>query len=592
MKHTKRGSTHYRVGFTSRHRWGKRMSTATFPEGFDSTYDNKSIHLLAHHSSRTRSKAAAFTVALGLAFVALPAVGVGAATTPTPPNQTVAQATVPGDAAATAKTLPGDMASVNQVRAAAVPAAAAGPAVVTLGFDDQRVSQASVGPLLTARGFRGTFYVISQFIDEPVGAHPESLTMAQLKSLEAAGNEIGGHTQTHPDLALASQTVQTAEICGGRTDLISDGFKAPVSFAYPYGSFNASAETVANSCGFTNARTVSDGPESIPPAVPMATAAMPSVQAVANATDPAVTVAQMEGWVTGAESGNKKWVQVVWHDIVTQGSQAGDEYYQLTPDFTAFLDWLKGEATAGRAVVKTAGEAVGGAAPIPAPIPAPTSIKPYGAIGALWTAKGGSGAILGLPLDNESDVPGVAGARVEDFTGGKIYWSGSTGAHEVHGAILSKYLGWGGPVGYGLPVTDETVTPDGVGRFNHFTAGRSIYWTPGTGAHTVYGAIRAEWQAIGWELGVMGYPTSDESDAVGGRYNNFQGGAITWSVPTGAHETHGAIRATWAATGFESGPLGFPVTDEFAIPNGRQSTFQHGYITWDSSTGAVKTVLG
>src|SRR5664280_1224059 len=94
MKHTKRGSTHYRVGFTSRHRWGKRMSTATFPEGFDSTYDNKSIHLLAHHSSRTRSKAAAFTVALGLAFVALPAVGVGAATTPTPPNQTVAQATV------------------------------------------------------------------------------------------------------------------------------------------------------------------------------------------------------------------------------------------------------------------------------------------------------------------------------------------------------------------------------------------------------------------------------------------------------------------------------------------------------------------
>src|SRR5664280_2162 len=168
-------------------------------------------------------------------------------------------------------------------------------------------------------------------------------------------------TQTHPDLALASQTVQTAEICGGRTDLISDGFKAPVSFAYPYGSFNASAETVANSCGFTHARTVSDGPESIPPAVPMATAAMPSVQAVANATDPAVTVAQMEGWVTGAESGNKKWVQVVWHDIVTQGSQAGDEYYQLTPDFTAFLDWLKGEATAGRAVVKTAGAAMGGA---------------------------------------------------------------------------------------------------------------------------------------------------------------------------------------------------------------------------------------
>ena len=39
------------------------------------------------------------------------------------------------------------------------------------------------------------------------------------------------------------------------------------------------------------------------------------------------------------------------------------------------------------------------------------------------------------------------------------------------------------------PVTDETGTPDGVGRFNHFEGG-SIYWTPGTGAKEVHGAIR------------------------------------------------------------------------------------------------------
>ena len=205
---------------------------------------------------------------------------------------------------------------------------------------------------------------------------------------------------------------------------------------------------------------------------------------------------------------------------------------------------------------------------------------------------GGSASVLGAPLDNEFDTPGVAGARTEDFARGKIYWSPSTGAYEVHGAILDKYLEWGGPASYGLPVTNETTTPDGVGRFNHFTNGRSIYWTPGTGAHTVYGAIRAEWQGLGWELGIMGYPITDESDATGGRYNGFQGGAIVWSPASGAHETHGAIRAQWAAQDYERGPLGFPVTDEFAIPNGRQSTFQHGYLTWDSRTGAVKAVLG
>jgi len=75
----------------------------------------------------------------------------------------------------------------------------------------------------------------------------------------------------------------------------------------------------------------------------------------------------------------------------------------------------------------------------------------------------------------------------------------------VHGAILTEYLiAAGGPAVYGLPLTDETTTPDGVGRFNHFQGGRSIYWTPATGAHAVYGAIRAAWAARGWERGPVG----------------------------------------------------------------------------------------
>ena len=54
-------------------------------------------------------------------------------------------------------------------------------------------------------------------------------------------------------------------------------------------------------------------------------------------------------------------------------------------------------------------------------------------------------------------------------------------AFEVHGDIRKKYDVLGGPGGpLGLPLTDETATPDGVGRFNHFQGG-SIYWTPRTG---------------------------------------------------------------------------------------------------------------
>ena len=87
-----------------------------------------------------------------------------------------------------------------------------------------------------------------------------------------------------------------------------------------------------------------------------------------------------------------------------------------------------------------------------------------------------------------------------------------TTTHEVHGAILEKYQELGAESSFlGYPTTDESGTPDGVGRFNHFQAG-SIYWTPSTGAHEVHGLIRDYWAANGWERNAaLGYPITDES---------------------------------------------------------------------------------
>ena len=48
---------------------------------------------------------------------------------------------------------------------------------------------------------------------------------------------------------------------------------------------------------------------------------------------------------------------------------------------------------------------------------------------------------------------------------------------------------WAGKQALGYPTTDEMATPDGVGRYNHFSGavGHSIYWSPKTGAHWVAG---------------------------------------------------------------------------------------------------------
>jgi hypothetical protein len=83
-------------------------------------------------------------------------------------------------------------------------------------------------------------------------------------------------------------------------------------------------------------------------------------------------------------------------------------------------------------------------------------------------------------------------------------------AFEVHGDIRAKYEALGGAAGpLGLPQTDETKTPDGVGRFNHFEGG-SIYWTPRTGPMMVRGTVRDRWAASGWERGPLGYPVQDQ----------------------------------------------------------------------------------
>ena len=97
-----------------------------------------------------------------------------------------------------------------------------------------------------------------------------------------------------------------------------------------------------------------------------------------------------------------------------------------------------------------------------------------------------------------------------------------------------KSLGW--ETGFlGYPLTDELPTPDGVGRFNHFQGG-SIYWTPQTGVHEVHGDIRELWKNLGWELGCLGYPISNEEDSSGGwaRQSRFEHGIIKWSPSQGA----------------------------------------------------------
>jgi LGFP repeat len=191
------------------------------------------------------------------------------------------------------------------------------------------------------------------------------------------------------------------------------------------------------------------------------------------------------------------------------------------------------------------------------------------------------------------DLASKEEGRIWTFaTGSCICYNEQAGeAFEIHGAIYGKWNALGG-LNWAVPTTDELPTPDGVGRFNHFADNTaSIYWTPSTGANAIYGAIRAKWASIGWEMSVLGYPTTDElptPDGVG-RFNHFSNaGSIYWTPQTGANVIYGAIRQQWEALGWERSYLGYPTTDEMDFAEGgRANEFQNGGIYWWPDTGPI-----
>jgi peptidoglycan/xylan/chitin deacetylase (PgdA/CDA1 family) len=235
--------------------------------------------------------------------------------------------------------------------------------VVTIGFDDGTADQFATRLVLQAHGMNATFFINSGPI---LAGDPDHMTPAQLGALAALGNEIGGHTIDHANIQPLSTADATHEVCDDRTQLTQwgqqYGFPAPVSFAYPFGSWDTNSEGIVRGCGYESARTVSGVSihvskgkigETIPPADPYATRTPPNPKK-------ATKLSTMEKYVTNAEagvasSGQSLWIQFVFHRYCPSHCGA----YTIQPDkFTALLDFLQAEEQAQRVTVLTTAQAM------------------------------------------------------------------------------------------------------------------------------------------------------------------------------------------------------------------------------------------
>lgn len=131
-----------------------------------------------------------------------------------------------------------------------------------------------------------------------------------------------------------------------------------------------------------------------------------------------------------------------------------------------------------------------------------------------------------------------SGGRVQVYQRGRIYWHPNTGAHEVHGGILKKYLEEGGPGAnpttgrrhFGYPISDETRTLDGQFPVSRFEFGDILFVAGTAGGVTIHGDFHKAWKKHGAEVGRLRYPLTEPVNVAGGKAVYFERGCL-WTGP-------------------------------------------------------------
>ena len=164
----------------------------------------------------------------------------------------------------------------DQLAAALLSHAALPSKPILITFDDGFADQMQAFSLLQKYGMSATFYIIdggpnSQWCiganrryndpsQPPGGCGDAYLNWDQVRQLDQSGLiTIGSHTIDHPDLATMSADQQSYEIIQGKAQLEAQLGHAVHSFAYPYGSYNATTLSLVRQAGFTTAVTTLPG---------------------------------------------------------------------------------------------------------------------------------------------------------------------------------------------------------------------------------------------------------------------------------------------------------------------------------------------
>lgn len=131
------------------------------------------------------------------------------------------------------------------------------PKPVILSFDDGwRNEYEHAFPLLKKYNMKGTFFIFTN----PINRKEHWMTWDEIKEMEAAGMEIGGHSRTHPMLTKIETDAALDKEISGSKKIIENHLGHPIyAFAYPFGLENERVRGAVGRAGYVVARTLSSG---------------------------------------------------------------------------------------------------------------------------------------------------------------------------------------------------------------------------------------------------------------------------------------------------------------------------------------------
>jgi peptidoglycan/xylan/chitin deacetylase (PgdA/CDA1 family) len=208
----------------------------------------------------------------------------------------------------------------------------AAPTVVSLQFDDGYDDNVLAAQMLEAHGMRGTFYLNSSFIGN--GGH---LTWPEVRAIQAAGHDVGGHTMTHENLTKLTEAKARRQICNDRAVLFAHGI-ASDHFSFPFGARTPREMTYVQECGYLSARQVG-GLAADCGGCPYAIGIPPEDRYSMQASElvSGTTLAAAKRYVTGAVEHGGGWVQIYSHHVC----DCPEDEYSVAPGLLdQFLGWL------------------------------------------------------------------------------------------------------------------------------------------------------------------------------------------------------------------------------------------------------------